>query len=82
MSDPCDHAYDIANLIALHDFPGMPDIVELEPDIREAYLNRAVEVLSLTPQGDTDKMDGSTNVITAAEVQGIPQCTPQGDTKQ
>ena len=53
MSDYCTHAYDIANLIALHDFPGLPDIVELEPDIREAYLNRAVEVLSLDPTGNT-----------------------------
>ena len=54
MSGYCTHAYDIANLIALHDFPGLPDIVELEPDIREAYLNRAVEVLSLDPSGDTE----------------------------
>ncbi len=49
MADPCTHAYDIANLIAVHDFPGMPDIYELEPDIREAYLDRAKEVLSLDP---------------------------------
>jgi hypothetical protein len=52
MSDHCTHAYDIANLIALHDFPGMSDITELEPDIREAYLGRAVEVLSLTRSGE------------------------------
>ncbi len=46
MSDPCIHAYEIAQALALHDFPGMPDITELESDIREAYLVRAVEVLS------------------------------------
>ncbi len=48
MNDPCAHAYEIARQIALHDFPGLPDIVELDPDVRDPYLQLAVKVLDLT----------------------------------
>ena len=46
---PCEHAMQIADALARHDFPGMPSLDELDTAAQEAYIQMGEDALLRMP---------------------------------